>query len=44
MLRQHKAGKSDFHKILFSLVLFEQWLRVQTESSGAVEHEALSSR
>ena len=43
MLRQHKAGKSDFHKILFSLVLFEQWLRVQTESSGAVEHEALSS-
>jgi asparagine synthase (glutamine-hydrolysing) len=44
MLRQHKAGKNDFHKILFSLVLFEQWLRVQIESSGAVEHEALSSR
>lgn len=44
MLRQHKAGRSDFHKILFSLVLFEQWLRVQTQSTGALEHEAVSSR
>ena len=42
MLRQHKAGKSDLHKILFSLVLFEQWLRVQTETTRAVEHEAVS--
>jgi asparagine synthase (glutamine-hydrolysing) len=43
MLRRHKAGKGDFHKILFSLGLFEQWLRVQAESAGAVEHEAVSS-
>jgi asparagine synthase (glutamine-hydrolysing) len=43
MLRQHKAGKSDFHKILFSLVLFEQWLRVQTQSTSAVQHETVSS-
>ena len=43
MLRQHKAGKSDFHKILFSLVLFEQWLRVQTATSGAEAHEVMSS-
>ena len=43
MLRQHKAGKNDLHKILFSLALFEQWLRVQTESTGAVEQETVSS-
>jgi asparagine synthase (glutamine-hydrolysing) len=43
MLHQHKAGKRDFHKILFSLVLFEQWLRVQAESSGAAEPVAMSS-
>jgi asparagine synthase (glutamine-hydrolysing) len=27
MLREHKAGRHDFHKVLFSLTLFEQWLR-----------------
>ena len=27
----HSAGRSDNHKILFSLVLFEEWLRVHEE-------------
>jgi len=27
LLGEHKKGKSDNHKILFSLVVFEQWLR-----------------
>ncbi len=28
LLRQHRLGQRDNHKILFSLVVFEQWLRV----------------
>jgi asparagine synthase (glutamine-hydrolysing) len=27
LLREHLAGRHDHHKILFSLVVFEQWLR-----------------
>ncbi len=27
LLDEHKAGKKDNHKILFSLVIFEEWLR-----------------
>ena len=29
LLSCHKIGKADNHKVLFSLVLFEQWLRTQ---------------
>jgi asparagine synthase (glutamine-hydrolysing) len=29
MFRQHQSGQNDYHKILFSLVVFEEWLRVQ---------------
>lgn len=29
MFRQHQLGRNDYHKILFSLVVFEEWLRVQ---------------
>jgi asparagine synthase (glutamine-hydrolysing) len=29
MFDQHQAGNSDNHKILFSLVVFEEWLRSQ---------------
>jgi len=29
LLRSHKSGAADNHKILFSLVVFEQWLRAQ---------------
>jgi len=28
MLDAHRTGKQDNHKVLFSLVMFEQWLRV----------------
>lgn len=31
LLEQHVAGREDNHKILFSLVLFEEWLRVHEE-------------
>jgi asparagine synthase (glutamine-hydrolysing) len=27
LLEQHRSGASDHHKILFSLVIFEEWLR-----------------
>jgi len=29
MLNQHETGNSDNHKILFSLIVFEEWLRFQ---------------
>ena len=29
MLEQHHSGQKDYHKVLFSLVVFEQWLRLQ---------------
>jgi asparagine synthase (glutamine-hydrolysing) len=28
VLQQHQSGQSDNHKVLFSLVVFEEWLRV----------------
>ena len=28
LLEDHIARKSDNHKLLFSLVLFEQWMRI----------------
>jgi len=31
LFQQHAAGRQDNHKILFSLVLFEEWLRVHEE-------------
>jgi asparagine synthase (glutamine-hydrolysing) len=32
----HAAGRQDNHKILFSLVLFEEWLRTHEEPAAAV--------
>lgn len=29
MLKQHRTGNEDNHKILFSLVVFEEWLRAR---------------
>lgn len=29
LLEDHRSGRQDNHKVLFSLVMFEQWLRVQ---------------
>jgi asparagine synthase (glutamine-hydrolysing) len=38
LVQEHKSGANDHHKILFSLVVFEQWLRGQggsvTSSAG----------
>ena len=31
LFEQHASGRQDNHKILFSLVLFEEWLRVHEE-------------
>jgi asparagine synthase (glutamine-hydrolysing) len=31
LFKQHASGRQDNHKILFSLVLFEQWLRAHEE-------------
>lgn len=28
MYSQHRSGQNDYHKVLFSLVVFEEWLRV----------------
>jgi asparagine synthase (glutamine-hydrolysing) len=32
LLRDHQSGRHDNHKILFSLVVFEKWLRNAAES------------
>lgn len=36
MFHKHQSGQSDYHKILFSIVVFEQWLRVQHSPAEAV--------
>jgi asparagine synthase (glutamine-hydrolysing) len=40
MFKLHQSGQKDYHKILFSLVIFEEWLRVQL-SSGTTMDSAL---
>jgi asparagine synthase (glutamine-hydrolysing) len=37
---QHVSGRRDNHKILFSLVVFEQWLRAFCVHPQAVPHES----
>jgi asparagine synthase (glutamine-hydrolysing) len=36
LLAQHVTGRHDNHKILFSLILFEEWLRVHEEPVAAL--------
>jgi asparagine synthase (glutamine-hydrolysing) len=36
MFEAHQAGHSDHHKILFSLVVFEEWLRSQQRATALV--------
>jgi asparagine synthase (glutamine-hydrolysing) len=36
LFEQHASGRNDNHKILFSLVLFEEWLRVHEEPVAAL--------
>jgi asparagine synthase (glutamine-hydrolysing) len=33
LLREHQSGRNDYHKILFSLMVFEEWLRVHSALS-----------
>jgi len=43
LLEEHRAGRNDNHKLLFSLVMFEQWLRgVRTggRSEASLAHAA----
>jgi asparagine synthase (glutamine-hydrolysing) len=34
MLREHQSGQSDNHKVLFSLIVFDEWLRKQKSLTG----------
>jgi asparagine synthase (glutamine-hydrolysing) len=34
LLKNHRSGRQDNHKLLFSLVMVEQWLRTVTSSVG----------
>jgi asparagine synthase (glutamine-hydrolysing) len=43
IFKQHQSGQSDYHKILFSLVVFEEWLRVQRSPEIQVGLEVSSS-
>lgn len=36
LFEQHSSGRNDNHKVLFSLVLFEEWLRAHEEPVAAV--------
>jgi asparagine synthase (glutamine-hydrolysing) len=42
ILREHSSGRSDHHKILFSIVVFEEWLRVHTIPGLKLAVDALS--
>jgi len=37
LLREHRSGQNDYHKILFSLMVFEEWLRIH-QAVGAGTH------
>jgi asparagine synthase (glutamine-hydrolysing) len=36
MFKQHQSGQNDNHKVLFSLVVFEEWLRVRRSVAGSL--------
>jgi asparagine synthase (glutamine-hydrolysing) len=35
LFTQHSSGRQDHHKVLFSLVVFEEWLRIHEETAVA---------
>jgi asparagine synthase (glutamine-hydrolysing) len=39
LLSEHRSGAHDHHKILFSLVVFEQWLRGQASPAAHAPDE-----
>jgi asparagine synthase (glutamine-hydrolysing) len=36
IFKEHQSGQNDYHKMLFSLVVFEEWLRVQASTELSV--------
>lgn len=36
LFEKHQSGQEDYHKVLFSVVVFEQWLRVQQPTEATV--------
>jgi asparagine synthase (glutamine-hydrolysing) len=43
VFKEHQSGRNDYHKILFSLVVFEEWLRVQSSTALRVGEEVTAS-
>jgi asparagine synthase (glutamine-hydrolysing) len=43
IFKEHQSGQNDYHKILFSLIVFEEWLRVQLSPSVNAGQEVTSS-
>jgi asparagine synthase (glutamine-hydrolysing) len=44
IFKQHRSGQNDYHKILFSLIVFEEWLRVQGAPDSNAEPLVSASR
>ncbi len=44
MFKHHQSGQNDYHKILFSLVVFEEWLRVQLSSVTTMDSALVVTR
>jgi len=46
ILEKHSSGQGDHHKILFSLVVFEEWLRIhlsrETNGAGSLAYDVVS--
>jgi asparagine synthase (glutamine-hydrolysing) len=45
LLEDHRSGRQDNHKLLFSLVMLEHWLRINAKPApilGTLEHSAYS--
>jgi asparagine synthase (glutamine-hydrolysing) len=42
MLKQHQSGERDYHKVLFSLVVFDQWLKVQVAPGSWFDRSPVS--
>jgi asparagine synthase (glutamine-hydrolysing) len=42
IFKQHQSGENDYHKVLFSLVVFEEWLRVQLSTDVKADLEVSS--
>jgi asparagine synthase (glutamine-hydrolysing) len=44
LLKAHRSGRQDNHKLLFSLVMFEQWLRrLRSDQGQALQAHSLAT-